>query len=448
MAAGVGLQIAEKAVSVCGIATNQVTFWSDSQDVLYWVRGQSRQFKPFVANRVGEIQSKTDPSQWRYTPTKLNPADKLSRGLPARTLVSDVNWWEGPEFLKKPQEDWPVMNLQTSNSINPKAVVEIKKQYHMCNFQTQQVEELETTSTFITVLKKEDHLNPVRFSSWTRMVRVTAYVIRFITNCRSKIRITGALSPEETRKAEVYFIKLAQIEDFPEEIASLKAGRKLPSTSKLLPLNPCLDEDGLVRCNSRLQFAECLSWESRFPIVLPRRNAVTLLIVRDAHIQCKHGGTNQVLAQLSTKYWIMSAREAIREWERECATCKRNKAKPASQIMAPLSQLRIQQSRRAFNQTSVDFAGPFLTKQGRGKTRQKRYLCLFTCLSCRAVHLEMAFSMDTDSFLNAFYRMVSRRGLPELMVSDNCTNFVSGDRELKELVMALKKNSNQRFDCQ
>lgn len=108
--------------------------------------------------------------------------------------------------------------------------------------------------------------------------------------------------------------------------------------------------------------------------------------------------------------------------------------------MAPLSQLRTQQSMRAFSQTSVDFAGPFLTKQGRGNTRQKRYLCLFTCLSCRAVHLEMAFSMDTDSFLNAFYRMVSRRGLPQLMVSDNGTNFVSGDRELRELVMALDKD--------
>jgi hypothetical protein len=55
----------------------------------------------------------------------------------------------------------------------------------------------------------------------------------------------------------------------------------------------------------------------------------------------------------------------------------------------------------------------------------------------------MAYAMDTDSFLNAFYRMTSRRGLPEVMVSDNGTNFVSGDRELKELVAALEKDKIQ-----
>ncbi len=90
--------------------------------------------------------------------------------------------------------------------------------------------------------------------------------------------------------------------------------------------------------------------------------------------------------------------------------------------------------------TSVDFGGPFITIQGRGKRRAKRYLCLFTCLSTRAVHLEIAFGLDTDSFLNAFYRMVSRRGLPDEMLSDNGTNFKSADKELKYLVTQLDEN--------
>ncbi len=95
---------------------------------------------------------------------------------------------------------------------------------------------------------------------------------------------------------------------------------------------------------------------------------------------------------------------------------------------------------KAFCYTGVDYAGPFYTVQGRGKRRQKHYLCLFTCLSCRAVHLEMAFSMDTDSFLNAFYRMVNRRGLPEEIISDNGTNFVGAEKELRQLVERLDKN--------
>ena len=105
--------------------------------------------------------------------------------------------------------------------------------------------------------------------------------------------------------------------------------------------------------------------------------------------------------------------------------------------MAPLPAARLKTSLRAFARSAVDFAGPFTTVQGRGKRREKRYLCLFTCLASRAVHLEMAFGLDTYSFLNAFYRMASRRGLPEEMYSDNGTNFKGADAELKSLVTKL-----------
>ena len=122
--------------------------------------------------------------------------------------------------------------------------------------------------------------------------------------------------------------------------------------------------------------------------------------------------------------------------------CRRTKASPAKQIMAPLPELRTRKSLRAFSHISVDFGGPFMTKQGRGKIRQKRYLCLFTCLETRAVHLEVAYSLDTDSFLNAFFRMTSRRGVPKDVVCDNGTNFVGGSNELKELE-ALDQNKVQ-----
>ena len=79
--------------------------------------------------------------------------------------------------------------------------------------------------------------------------------------------------------------------------------------------------------------------------------------------------------------------------------------------MKPLPDFRVETSLRLFTHTAVDFLGPFLTKQGRGKVETKRYQCLFTCAQTRAVHFEIAYGLDTDSFLNAFYRMVSRKGL-------------------------------------
>ena len=100
-------------------------------------------------------------------------------------------------------------------------------------------------------------------------------------------------------------------------------------------------------------------------MILPRKSWVTKLIIKDAHEKRNHAfGTNQTLAILSARYWIISAREAIQEWERECADCRHRKAKVGQQIMAPLPLARDQTSMRAFTRTSVDFGGPFLPYRG------------------------------------------------------------------------------------
>lgn len=345
---------------------------------------------------------------------------------------------ERPPFLTCNRSEWPENKVVP----NEEAQSEIRKKYKQTEAPDTAVD-----STMLTTdsVPDENRLDPTRYSSWVRLTRIYARVIRFVENCRSppERRVLGAISPEEINSAEQYFIRLAQKEEFKEELHALKSGKNLSGKSKLLPLKPMLDDDGIIRCEGRLQFTESLPWESRHPIILPRKHWITRLIIKDCHERCHHGGTNQVLSNLSSRFWIMSGRETIRDWERQCMVCKRHKASPGTQIMAPLPELRTRMSFRAFTQASVDFGGPFITKQGRGKCRAKRYLCLFTCLATRAVHLEMAYSLDTDSFLNAFYRMTSRRGLPQDMLSDNGTNFVGGNNELKELVASLDKDQIQ-----
>ena len=186
-------------------------------------------------------------------------------------------------------------------------------------------------------------------------------------------------------------------------------------------------------------------WKTAVCRVLPRGHWVTKLVVKHNHEHANHSArTNFVLSQVSERYWIIAAREEIREWEGECNTCKRRKSKTATQIMAPLPKIRLRFTFRPFDQTAVDHAGPFTTVQGRGVRRQKRWLCLFTCLSTRAVHLEVAFGFDTDSFLNAFTRLTSRRGVPTEMVSDCGSNFVVAVNELKELVGQLDQDKIQQ----
>ena len=113
--------------------------------------------------------------------------------------------------------------------------------------------------------------------------------------------------------------------------------------------------------------------------------------------------------------------------------------------MATLPNIRLEVTMKPFTNCAVDFAGPYITIQGRGKSRTKRYLCLFICLQTHCVHLELAWSLETDRFLNALTRMVARRGWPRDMLSDNGTNFVGGNNELQELVKHQDQEKIQRM---
>ena len=79
----------------------KVILFLDSEIVLVWIRSEARKFKPFVSFRVGEIQTNTDPSQWKYIPGELNVADDVSRGISVRGLAE--RWQHGPRFLRLPK---------------------------------------------------------------------------------------------------------------------------------------------------------------------------------------------------------------------------------------------------------------------------------------------------------------------------------------------------------
>ena len=251
----------------------------------------------------------------------------------------------------------------------------------------------------------------------------------FTCKCRPEQRdLSKSLSIEEVKKAEFYWFKRAQTERFQDT-----KGRK-----SLENLNPMKDEDGLLRIDGRLRHAD-IPYESKHPVILPKEHPITELVVRAVHEQLGHGsGVEHTLSELRSRFWVIKGRAVVRKILNQCQVCKKRfTANPVGQMMAPLPRPRVISSMKAFCRVGVDYGGPYLTKQGRGKSRAKRYLCLFTCLVTRAVHLEMAYALDTDSFMNAFARMVSRRGTPSYVLSDNGTNFVSGERELRELVEQL-----------
>ena len=80
------------------------------------------------------------------------------------------------------------------------------------------------------------------------------------------------------------------------------------------------------------------------------------------------------MLRLAQRYWIIKGREEVHEWENECYTCRRRKARASTQIMAPLPDIRLKEPLQAFARVSVDYGGPFIIIQGRGGKRAKRYL--------------------------------------------------------------------------
>ena len=168
-----------------------VKFFTDSTITLAWIQNPSRNFKPFLSARVGEIQSNADPSEWKHITGEENVADDISRGI----YVGDLKgrWSNGPEFLQKPEELWP------------QEVAKPVSEEHL---------ELRQNKTVCEVKKIDEAIDPKRFSSWKNLVRVTARIQRLANKIRLRRHTQtgkeGPLLPEELEKAERFWIKESQ----------------------------------------------------------------------------------------------------------------------------------------------------------------------------------------------------------------------------------------------
>ena len=408
-------RLAQSIEAALSVPVDETCFWTDSQVILGYISNDSRRFQTFVANRVAEIRDSTTPNQWRHVPGSLNPADDCSRGLPISELAEDSRWIQGPDFLKKPKENWPAapdVQLPDENDPEVKTVAALGK----------------TSAPGLLI-------DPARYSSWIRYKRVTAWVIRFTRNLIAKhctrhrgLLRSGPLTAEELINAETQILLRSQQEAFPDELEALSRGKPLSTASSLVQLTPAIDSAGLIRVGGRLEKSHLPS-PSKHPVILPRRHDVTRLIVTSEHRRLFHAGTEHTLNELRRTYWIPKARSAVKSYLLSCAICKRRRAKPQAPLMADLPDARFD-STHAFSSIGLDFFGPVNVRVRRRSER--RFVLLLTCMSTRAVHLEVTSSLDTDSFLMALRRFMARRGRPSRIYCDNWKSFKKGERELRE----------------
>ena len=403
------------------VTVDKVVLWSDSKVVLQYIANESRRFHVFVANRISEIHDLTRKEQWRHVPGSLNPADDCSRGLAASELTPDSRWLRGPDFLWQDERNWP-----PEQATNP--------------LSSGQEEVREERFTGLTLKGQPVLPDASRFSSWTKYQRVVAWTQRFLKNLAAKHvpgkeswSQSGPLTAAELMEAERTILQQEQRSKYQSEVTALQSGLPLQVKSDLKTLAPYLDPDGLLRVGGRLRHSP-LAEAERHPIILPRRSEVTRMVIADQHRRLLHAGVEHTLNELRGRFWVPQGRSEVKKNLHRCAVCRNRRAAPQPPMMADMPSERFDTS-RPFNTVGIDYLGPLTVRKFR-KT-EKRYVLLVTCLATRAVHLEVAQSLDTDSCIMALRRFMARRGRPARIFSDNGTNFVGGERELREAVQSL-----------
>lgn len=251
-------------------------------------------------------------------------------------------------------------------------------------------------------------------------------------DCGSSYQCKEPHTAEQLSKAQSLIIKCVQRETYNKEFTCLTAGKDIAKDSPLRRLSPCVDEDGLLRIGGRLEHST-LNTKEKFPFIIPGHSHLAKLLVRHYHEKVKHQG--RIFTEGSVRmagFWIIGAKKCINSTLHKCVVCKKLRGRTVEQKMADLPPDRLS-TEPPFTYVGLDVFGPWTVTTRRtrgGQANSKRWAVLFTCMSTRAVHIELIEAMDTSSFINALRRFFALRGPVKQIRSDCGTNFTGACKEL------------------
>ena len=310
-AATIGVRLALDICEAYAWDMNAVNFFVDSITVLWWLHS-ARPLEVYVANRVCRILDRSSVAQWNHVTTDLNPADLLSRGRTCTQLKKSDLWWERPEFLKTPPQSWP---KQPEVVESEDALAEVR---NLIN-----INHMEQVSPMLNATSLE-YMG--RFSQLHRGIRAAA-TLKWWMRKRTDATVTILQIAEEIKSA---WIKREQSIHLP-----LSADGTLgPEWDQL---QPYLDSDGFIRADSTHKRAQHIPYQTKHPIILPRKSPLTRAIIQDLHDRTtKHtGGPNRLLNEVRRQYWVPHGRPLCREVIRDCAHCSLREPRKIRQCPPP-----------------------------------------------------------------------------------------------------------------
>ena len=419
-----GAVLLTKLLTTCGstlnISSQHWHAWTDSSIVLCWISIQPSNWKIFVSNRVSILLETTTPKTWKHVPTEDNPADCSSRGLMPQQLLHHHLWWSGPSWLAEEPISMPHQPLRGNSD-------EERRTIHLC---------VPPSDLALEILKKS--------SNYFTILAIMAWILKFCQSFKrssssSSSSPTPHLQQQDILQAEQWLLLESQKRSFPKEREALLKGHQLPHNSPLKALTPYLDEHQLLRVGGRLNNSSLAHFQQH-PIITSSKDELILKYVSHLHIVLCHCGPSHLLSHAGIKLHIVGARKLTKKICSQCVTCRKKTPTPETPLMGQLPSSRVTPT-IAFSHTGVDFAGPFCIKMGyvRRPVKLKAYVCVFVCLTYKAVHLELVSDLTTAAFKACLLRFISRRNKPKHLYSDNGSNFLGAKKEILELQSFLKK---------
>ncbi|XP_063391759.1 uncharacterized protein LOC134677258 [Cydia fagiglandana] len=349
--------------------------WTDSQIVIEWCKSD-KLLPPFVARRIEEIKTNKD-LEIRYLPTDLNPADVGTR--PTCSREDREKWLSGPQFIVQDPKTWP-----TTTGGGPTSSLLIGEGLGIQEYE-ELMEIVDPDIHNVSPMETEDSITEKEVASHD-----------------------NDQMPDKLLK-----LKEIQAEYFPLEVEG-------KVTSLSLNLGIFKDIDELLRCKGRMKHADW-SFDKRYPILIPKDSDFTNEIIMKTHQENKHVGVSHTLDKIRETYWIPQGRSQVQKILKKCSECMKHDGGPYKLPETPaLPKERVNYS-SPFTYVGTDYLGPLIVNNGNGNC--KRWISLYTCLAVRAIHLEVVKDLTAEEGLMALRRMISARGVPTLITSDNAAHY-------------------------
>ena len=435
IALDLGARLLRECLDSTTLDIDDYCIWTDSKTVIQWCTEKSLELRVFERNRVDLILRNTKGKLPKYVPSHNNPADVATRPFCTKHSERWELWTRGPLFLRQqnvqstldklcPLMGLPKVGMTIATPVEDKDI----------GFLQYTLDRTNTLSKVVKVVCNADKC----FQTWKSRVQ------------RPRPETNPLTTNMSLHTAKIVLIRVAQTETFGRVLKHMQQGctfeDAIAVTKEKIPANvhhikgyiPFLDAEGVLRVGGRMDYAEDIKYEEKHPASLPPDHPISRLFILDRHEKLGHRAAEMVLASLCQDVGVhlIGGVRAIRRHLSSCFQCKVLRQSRAEQLMAPLPAFRVKPRQPVFSSVSIDYAGPYLVK--RGRSEEKRWVCLFVCNVTTAVRVEIVESLETTAFLNALRRFLCLTGSKTRHIRSDCSTTFTGAANLMSKEDQLK----------